>query len=355
MQYKSPLHQMALTTPTDFWNDSCSISEINYALPYGAVGATTNPVIVLDVLKREMPAFLPVIHDLAAANPHATEDDIAWLLIEKMAVDGAQLLMPIFKETDGQKGRLSIQVNSKFHRNTTQMVTQSLHFGNLTPNIQVKMPMTAAGIAAIEDVTYAGISVNATVCFSVPQAIAVAEAVERGLARREAEGLDTKTMHPVCTIMVGRVDDWLKEVAAKCNIIVDAVCLEMAGVAICKRVYSIYKEKGYRTQCLVAAFRNHHHWSEFIGGDISLTMPHIWIMRYNHSDITCENRIDNPVAPRILDSLMKHFPDFVKAYEPDGMTVNEFDSYGPTVKTLRSFHEGYDELVRIVRNVLIKY
>ena len=42
-KYKSPLHEMAMTTPTDFWNDSCAISELEYAIENGAVGATTNP------------------------------------------------------------------------------------------------------------------------------------------------------------------------------------------------------------------------------------------------------------------------------------------------------------------------
>ena len=52
--------------------------------------------------------------------------------------------------------------------------------------MQVKVPATSAGAQAAEDVTAAGVKINATVSFTVPQAIAVAEAVERGLPRREA-------------------------------------------------------------------------------------------------------------------------------------------------------------------------
>ena len=54
--------------------------------------------------------------------------------------------------------------------------------------MQVKIPVTEAGIHAIEEATYHGVSINATVCFTVPQAVAVAEAVERGLNRRAASG-----------------------------------------------------------------------------------------------------------------------------------------------------------------------
>ena len=73
---------------------------------------------------------------------------------------------------------------------------QAVHFAGLAPNIQVKIPVTAAGVAAIEEATYRGVVINATVSFALPQAIAVAEAVERGLERRAAEGLDVSTMAP---------------------------------------------------------------------------------------------------------------------------------------------------------------
>jgi transaldolase len=76
--------------------------------------------------------------------------------------------------------------------------------------MQVKMPVTRAGVEAIEESTYHGVNVNATVSFTVPQAVAVAEAVERGLNRRAAEGKDNGHMRPVCTIMIGRTDDWMK-------------------------------------------------------------------------------------------------------------------------------------------------
>ena len=71
------------------------------------------------------------------------------------------------------------------------MVTQAFGFDGLAPNIIVKFPTTVAGVAAMEEATYRGISINATVSFSVAQAVAAAEAVQRGIERREAEGLDT--------------------------------------------------------------------------------------------------------------------------------------------------------------------
>lgn len=352
-QYKSSLHQMACTMPTDFWNDSCSIPELEYAIKYGAVGATTNPVIVGEVLKKNMDAYSGRIKELIMEMDEATEDDIAWKLNEEMAVAGAKMLEPIFSETKGQKGRISIQTNTKYYRSTDLMLEQAMHFGTLAHNIQIKMPATKAGIKAYEEATYQGVSINATVSFSVPQALAVAEAVERGLKRREAEGKDTSLMHPVCTIMVGRIDDWLKEVAERDNILVDPECLEWAGVAVMKNAYKIFKQRGYRTQLLAAAYRNHHQWSQFMGADMSLTIPHKWIKRFNYFDVPVQNNIDTPVDQKIMDQLTKNFPDFNKAYNADGMTIDEFDSFGPVSKTLIQFLKGYDELVSIIRNYMI--
>jgi transaldolase len=224
--YKSPLHEMSETTPTDYWNDSCAMDELSYGVEHGAVGATTNPVIVVDVLKKAYKDWEGRIRDIICANPTATEDELAWTLIDEIAAKAATLLLPAFEATKGKKGRLSMQTSAKFYRDPQAMVEQALHFTTVVPNLNVKLPVTAAGIEGIEEATYRGISVNATVSFTVPQALAVGEAVERGLARREAEGHDVSEMAPVCTIMVGRTDDWLKVVANKHDIIVNPDYLE---------------------------------------------------------------------------------------------------------------------------------
>ncbi|NMC04313.1 MAG: transaldolase [Candidatus Lokiarchaeota archaeon] len=352
--YKSKLHEMVSKfSSTDFWNDSCAIEELKQAVEQGAVGATSNPVIVGEVLKKEMSTWVPRIDQLIKENPEWTEIDIAWKINEEMATKAAKLLEPAFQAHKGKKGRLSIQTNPKNYRNVKALVEQAVHFGTLAPNMQVKIPVTKAGVAAIEEATYQGVSINATVCFSVPQAIAVAEAVERGLKRREAEKKSIAGMSPVCTIMVGRMDDWLKVVANKGNIVTDPGYLEWAGVAIMKNAYKIFKDRRYRTRLLAAAFRNHFHWSEFIGADMVLTITAQWQKRYNLSDVEVVSRIYNPVDQRILDELTRKFADFRRAYEPDGLKIEEFDSFAPTVRTLRGFIKGYEELLGMVRDRML--
>ena len=348
-----PLLQTTSAYSTDFWNDSCSIAELSDAITYGATGATTNPVIVSEVLKKEFSFWKPRIIELIAEMPCGSQEDIAWKIIEEMGVKAADLLMPVFIRENGRKGRLSIQTNPANYRCSEKMVEQAAHFHSLAPNIQVKLPATQAGITAIEEATYRGININATVSFTVPQAIAVAEAVARGLQRRQAEGRQTDNIYPVCTLMVGRLDDWLKVVADKENIIVDPHCLDWAGVAVMKKAYAIYQERGYKTRLLSAAYRNHLHWSQFIGGDVILTIPYKWQQRFNQSDIEVTARMDTPVSQEILSELDQHFADFRRAYDLNGMETEAFDSFGATVRTLRSFIGSYVDLTAAIRDIML--
>ncbi len=88
---KSPLHETVTTTATDYWNDSCSLEELSYAIQHGATGATSNPTIVGEVLQKEMPLWRDRIIQLIGENPRATEDEVAWLVIEEMAVKASEL------------------------------------------------------------------------------------------------------------------------------------------------------------------------------------------------------------------------------------------------------------------------
>jgi len=352
-KYKSPLHETVSTTKTDVWNDSCSIKELAYAIENGAVGATTNPTIVSTVLKQEMTTWGPRIQELINQNPEWSEVEISWQIIEEMAVKGAELLLPVFQRENGRKGRISIQTNPANYRNAKLLAEQAIYFNTLAPNIQVKIPVTAAGIKAIEIAAYNGVNINATVCFTVPQAIAVAEAIERGMHRREKEGKPVDNMFHVCTIMIGRTDDWIKVVAKKEGITVTPGDLDWAGIACIKKAYGIYRERKYRTRLLAAAYRHHMHWSELIGGDVVLTIPYSCQVLFNQSDIEVKERMENPVPPAIVESLYTHFAEFRKAYDEDGLKVADFDTYGATVRTLRGFIDSYHELQAAIREFML--
>jgi transaldolase len=344
---------MVQSTPTCLWNDSASIQELTYSIENGAVGATCNPVIVLGVLKKEIHLWKDRIQALIREMPSASEDQLSWQIVREISVRSAQLLKPAFDLHRGRNGRLSIQTDPRHYRNRQAIVEQAEEFSRLAPNIIVKIPVTRAGIPAIEEATYRGISINATVCFTLPQCIAVAEAVERGLRRREREGKEIGTMGPVCTLMVGRLDDWLKVVVEKENIAIDPGYLEWAGVAVFKKTYKIFRERGYRIRLLSAAFRNHMHWSQLIGGDVVISPPYMWQVRFNSSGIEVRARIADPVQPAIVEELLNRFVDFRIAYEEGGLPIDEFDSFPPTRRTLRQFIAACADLNSLVRDYML--
>ena len=303
-----PLLTASRTTPTALWNDSADPDELRQSISFGGVGATCNPAIAYTCINQRKDIWLPRIAELAEEMPAATDS-------------GA-------------------------------LADQAEEFSKLAKNIIVKIPATSTGIEAIEEATYRGVSVNVTVSFSVPQAITAGEAIERGLKRREAAGEDVSTMGPVVTLMGGRLDDWIKIVARRDNLFLDPGHLEWAGVAALKRAYREFQNRGLRARVLSAAFRNVMHWSELVGGDLVVSPPFAWQKLINDSGYTVEPRIDVPVASEIMETL-RSIPEFVRAYEPDGMTPAEFDSFGATRRTLRGFLAADADLDALVRDVIM--
>ena len=351
---KKSLMKLTSETATGFWNDSCDLEQLSEALKHGAVGATSNPVIVSAVVKNSPELWNPVIDRLILEHPTATEDDVAWKLIAEIGRRAAELLMPEFKKSGGIRGRLSLQVNPKYFRDASAMFAHAEELNNVAPNVAIKMPVVAAGLQAIEEATAKGIVVTPTVCFGVSQAVAAAEAIERGLARAKKAGIDIRPIRPNVAIMVGRLDDHLKRVMETEKISVDPGCLEWAGVAVFKRAYQIFRKRGFRSVLLSAAYRNHMQWSEFIGGEVNVSIPYAWWKRFNSSEIEVKCRMDIPVYAEIIAMLEKNFPDFLRAYEPDGMTPDEFVSFGATVHTLKQFIGAYHDLLALIRERMIR-
>jgi transaldolase len=349
----SPLGRTIATTATDIWNDSCAVDELEYAISFGAVGATANPTIVADVWKADPGHWRDRVRTLAVERPDATEVDLAWAIVEEMSLRAAPLLRPAFDASGGRQGRLSMQTDPTLFRSFDRMLAQGEHFSSLAPNIIVKFPATAVGVRVMEEATYRGVNVNATVSFSVAQALAAGEAVERGLRRREADGLPVDDMGPVITLMMGRLEDWLRVQTERDGIVADPSALPWSGVAVFKRAVEEFRARGLRARPLGAAIRHHLHWSELIGGDVVITLPAAWQRRFNASSVDVRPRMDDPVDPAIVDELRGHFPDFVHALEPDGLTPDEFDSFGPSARTLRAFIGSYHDLLHQVGDVLV--
>ena len=331
-----------------WWNDSCDPVELADAVDHGAVGATSNPVIVGTVVKSDPDRWLPEVDALIAGNPTDTEIEIAWKLIAQIGEIAAGILKPVHERTAGAAGYLCLQVNPTLYPDAERMVEHGLSLASVAENVAIKIPCTAAGLLAVEELTRRGVAVNVTVSFSVPQAVAAAEAIQRGLRDARAP----ESVHPYVTVMRGRMDDHLKRVCDADGIDVDPEALEWAGIAVFKRAARIFDEAGFQATLLGAAFRNTMQWSETIGPNVLQTIPYQNWKEFDAAEIDVRQSLAEPVEASHLDAL-NQIEDFRRAYEPDGMTPDEFAGFGPSIHTLNQFIDGYYELLGIVRGRML--
>ena len=337
----------------DWWNDSGVPAELAEAVALGATGGTSNPVIVYQTVKSNPELCFPALDRLIAENPTDTEDELTWKLIAVLGRESARKLLPVFEATKGEKGYLSMQVNPKYYVSKEYMVAHATDLASLAPNIAIKAPATEAGIAAMEEMTARGIRVNATVSFSVAQALSVSAALARGIKRARAAGLNADAIRPYITLMIGRVDDQLKRVVEKEKLAVTPGIVDWAGIAVFKHAHALFKQRGLTGTLLAAAYRHEGHWSQIIGRDVLQTVPYSWWTKFNVSTTTPSLTLETPVDGAILSELRAKFPDFIRAHDERGMKPAEFLHYGATVHTLHQFLGGYSDLLAIVRGRMI--
>lgn len=321
-------------TATTWWHDSADLEELERGLERGAIGVTTNPFITNVAVGKYRAQWASEISEILAKNPAA--DAKAEALMRMTVTKVAERLMPRYETSGGRSGFVCAQVNPALAGDREPMLDMAKRFHQWAPNIAVKLPVTAAGLDVLEDSIAEGITITATVSFTVPQAIAIAERHRQGTERARRQGIEPGKCFAV--IMIGRLDDYLREVAHDTGAAVSESDIRQAGLAVTKRAYSLYKDRGYEAVLLVAALRGPYHLTELAGAELIMSIaPPYQVMFVDH-DHPREERICNPVRAGVIDRL-RQMPEFVKGYEPDGMSPNEFISYGVTQRTLAQFSE----------------
>ena len=182
----------------------------------------------------------------------------------------AEKMLPEFERSKGQSGFVCAQVNPLRAGDRDCMLAMAKRFHAWAPNISVKLPATAAGLDVLEDCVADGIHVTATVSFTVPQALAIAERHRAGTERAREKGIEPGKCFAV--IMIGRLDDFLREVAHDNQAAVSEADIRLSGLAVTKRAYQIYKERGYDAVLLVAALRGPYHMTELAGADLLMSI-----------------------------------------------------------------------------------
>jgi transaldolase len=169
------------------------------------VGVTTNPTIFQKAISGG-DGYEQQLTDLAARK--VTVDEAIRMITTADVRDAADILRPVFDATDGQDGRVSIEVDPRLAHNTKATVAEAKQLAWLVdrPNTLIKIPATKAGLPAIAEVIGRGISVNVTLIFSLERYRAVMDAYLTGLEKAKERGLDLSLIRSVASFFVSRVD-----------------------------------------------------------------------------------------------------------------------------------------------------
>ncbi len=337
-----------------YWGNDYA-SGLREAMRRGAAMVTTNPVLV-NTARTEDPAYwTPVRDKLQQKYPNYSPVELAYALTIQVVVENAKLLRPIWELTDADMGYVSLQLSPKNATDAEQMIKEAKWvWGQLeqelggVPNCVFKVPGTKAGIDVAGELTSCKMGVNVTVNFSLPQQIAFAGVIEKCS--------NTKVSYR--TQMDGRVDDpvgdELKEYVADWE-----EAKTWCTTAIRQREYRLLNftpQRGglgfTKSRPLPASGRGPWNILRSIHNEPEVPL---WLTVFPNRQVEFDaepreldpNGMWTPLPAGTLDKLYKS-KLFRQAYEPDGMTVDEFDTYLPVVKTLTQFNEGYDTFVKWV-------
>ena len=196
-------------------------------------GLTSNPTIFDQAIKNG-PAYNAAIHEKLSEGKSG-EDLFFELALEDLTW-AADLFRPVYDQTDGLDGWVSLEVSPLLAHDTASTIdaAKSLHDRAGRPNLYIKIPGTKEGLPAIEEAVFAGIPINVTLLFSREQYVAAAEAFLRGIERRIEAGLKSH-VGSVASLFVSR---WDTAVTGK---VPDALRNQL-GIAIAKRTYKAYRE-----------------------------------------------------------------------------------------------------------------
>ncbi|MBW2055999.1 MAG: transaldolase [Deltaproteobacteria bacterium] len=315
-------------------------------------GVTTNPPLSYNAIKDDPGTWAEIVRGMIRENPDKGVEDIFWMTYKQIVKRGAEYFMPVWEKSGHSYGYLSGQVDPRDVYDTERMFAQALELAELSPNVMIKCPGSRQGYELIERLTAMGIATNNTLAFTVPQFVSCMEAVQRGLEKAKADGVDLYRWRSVITHMsarYGTLGDLSTQAEAR-GIDLSEAEIRWAELAIFKRAYRIIEEKGYPNKMLMCSMRisppttdgsaASWHIEKIAGGNVIYTCPPKYIAQL----MEVEDRMKpfNPQAiyeepPReVLDKLLR-LPYFVEAYEEDGMTKDQFNKQGALVATATEF------------------
>jgi transaldolase len=328
------LKWLAHETPSCWWNDSARIIDLHNALENGAQGVTTNPQLIVDALFSRSEQWAAHMCDLS--TPGQAEE-----IIQRVTTQVAALFRPTYEMTRGKQGFVCAQVDPRQAANRDYMLAMARRLHVWAPNIAVKLPATHAGIDVLVECVAEGITVTATVSFTFPQVVEVGRRCQIGQKRAVQNGIQAGQCFAV--VMVSRIDDYIRDVALDTKINFFESDIIQCGTAIIKRAYSYFHKHQYKAVLMPAGMRGTYHATELSGANMSMSIhPKIQKLLEN-MEKPYRQMIDVQVESDVIERLLT-IPEFVRAYEPDGMKPDDFITYGVVQKTLAQFTDNWNRL-----------
>ena len=217
------------------------------------VGVTTNPTIFQRALAGSG-AYNEQVLDLARRG--VAVDEAVRMITTYNVRWACDVLRPVYEETDGVDGRVSIEVDPRLAHDTASTVAEARQLWWLVdrPNLFVKIPATEAGLPAIADCLAEGISINITLIFSKARYEAVMEAFLNGMERAGAAGRELSTVASVASLFVSRLDTAVDEQLDQFGTSEAARLRGQAAIANARTVFAAYERlfTGARWKALAA-------------------------------------------------------------------------------------------------------
>jgi len=199
--------QSLVACGTKLWLDSVDPHAISQIREWGGTGATSNPIIIGDLIKTGH--FDKDLERLLRKG--YSDEDLAWQLTDMLVRQAQETFLPVWETTKGNDGYVSFeldpliedpQLNVPVAERTRRYVELAKKWSAGHRNRMIKIPNTAGGVAALEEVAAAGVTINVTLTFSERQYIAARDAIWRGAQRRKSlDGFKS-----VYSIFVSRID-----------------------------------------------------------------------------------------------------------------------------------------------------
>jgi transaldolase len=324
-------------------------------------GCTTNPSLSWQAVQADSKFWDAWLDDTIQANSGMSVKELVWLTYKEVVKRGAEMYMPIFEATHHRFGWMSGQLDPRLFTETEKMVRDAEELSALSPNVMIKVPASMQGIEVIKTLTARGISTNTTVCFTLPQIMASANAAMEGIKIAEQNKVDLSNWRAVITMMIGRLTEHevLDVQAERQNIKLSWQDKHWFGVAVFRRAYKMLTEDGYASKMLacsmcagpiVAGKMRFWDVQKIAGGDIVYTCPPYVLEPLFDigEDLIFEPEIEKEAPRDVMEKLLK-IPYCIQAYDPNGLALEQFNDHPSTISTVEAFSKGFTGLESYIK------